>query len=575
MRKLLSAVVLVAVIVPVSVFAQQYGADTLFVPPDAPGAIGSINTTIGGDTSATGAPQHHVYVLQRGTTYYLNGAFTVKAGTNITIIGQTKPVSGPDYGPATIVEGTVTGLYYYFTVDCYGDFTMKNVWMLYATDLGTKNWTDLQFETDSLKTTGGPVGTFDNDIFDWATGIAVTANCTHFTGVFTNCIFRNCIDPTQWWAGRSFAEVNANSSVDSMAYVNCTIENMGFGDQDDYTPPAATFFNHNTFVNISKFAFKYYWFTNLVIANNVFVNCHFTGERYADRLGQDPDQLLYGAVIDCDTLPAGVTYNGINASNEADQRVFVYVNNSNFTDPMFHTFYTQYNDSVASPKGMILDEPMMNDRTLDMFNWHHHFKLANVYDATDPGFVVAPTNGDSIIAFLQARYVNGGNVDWSFPSSDSALAFLWPLHENLAYTNTTLLSAGMSGYPLGDLYHWFPTKYATWAAQQSQETQAIYHLISAVKEVGGNLPVSFALSQNYPNPFNPTTMISYSISANGFVTLKVFNVLGQEVETLFSGVQKAGNYQASFDGSKFASGIYFYRLDAGSTTVTKKMVLLK
>jgi hypothetical protein len=91
----------------------------------------------------------------------------------------------------------------------------------------------------------------------------------------------------------------------------------------------------------------------------------------------------------------------------------------------------------------------------------------------------------------------------------------------------------------------------------------------------GVVPTSFSLSQNYPNPFNPTTLIAYSIPKNTFVTLKVYNVLGQEVATLFAGNQKAGNYVATFDGSKCASGIYLYRLQAGSVSITKKMVLVK
>jgi hypothetical protein len=86
---------------------------------------------------------------------------------------------------------------------------------------------------------------------------------------------------------------------------------------------------------------------------------------------------------------------------------------------------------------------------------------------------------------------------------------------------------------------------------------------------------SFSLSQNYPNPFNPTTQINYSIKQSGFVTLKVYNVLGQEVATLFAGQQAPGNYVATFDGSKYASGIYFYRLQAGNFSETRKMVLLK
>jgi hypothetical protein len=87
---------------------------------------------------------------------------------------------------------------------------------------------------------------------------------------------------------------------------------------------------------------------------------------------------------------------------------------------------------------------------------------------------------------------------------------------------------------------------------------------------------TYKLEQNYPNPFNPTTQIKYSVAQTGFVTLKVYNVLGQQVSTLFSGVRKAGqDYTATFDGSRLSSGVYFYKLEAGNQMLVKKLMLLK
>ena len=90
---------------------------------------------------------------------------------------------------------------------------------------------------------------------------------------------------------------------------------------------------------------------------------------------------------------------------------------------------------------------------------------------------------------------------------------------------------------------------------------------------------SCALSQNYPNPFNPSTMISYDIVAgqNGVqhVTLKVYNVLGKEVASLVNSDKTAGHYQTVFSGAGLPSGIYFYRLEAGSYSQIKKMILMK
>jgi hypothetical protein len=90
-----------------------------------------------------------------------------------------------------------------------------------------------------------------------------------------------------------------------------------------------------------------------------------------------------------------------------------------------------------------------------------------------------------------------------------------------------------------------------------------------------DLPVDFALNQNYPNPFNPVTKISYSLSQPGLVSLKVFDMLGKEIATLVDGFQNAGNHAAEFNASRFASGVYFYRIEQSGNSITKKMTLLK
>jgi len=95
--------------------------------------------------------------------------------------------------------------------------------------------------------------------------------------------------------------------------------------------------------------------------------------------------------------------------------------------------------------------------------------------------------------------------------------------------------------------------------------------------IGGALsfPKYYRLYQNYPNPFNPSTTISYSISEIEFVTLKVYDVLGNEITTLVNEEKPIGNYQVEFDATNLASGIYFYRLRAGDFIKTKKMILMK
>jgi len=111
----------------------------------------------------------------------------------------------------------------------------------------------------------------------------------------------------------------------------------------------------------------------------------------------------------------------------------------------------------------------------------------------------------------------------------------------------------------------------------------------AVFKVGDNvtaveeptiIPEKFDVSQNYPNPFNPSTVINYSIPNKEFVTIRIYNMLGQEIKTLVSKQMNAGIYNVTWNGTndsgvKVATGSYIYRVAAGNNVVTKKMLLLK
>jgi hypothetical protein len=101
---------------------------------------------------------------------------------------------------------------------------------------------------------------------------------------------------------------------------------------------------------------------------------------------------------------------------------------------------------------------------------------------------------------------------------------------------------------------------------------------STVNEItlhGSEIIKEYALEQNFPNPFNPTTTIHYQIPNAGHVTLKVYDMLGREVATLVNQEQEQGQYSATFDASRLASGVYISKLTAGDYTKTMKMVLMK
>jgi hypothetical protein len=89
------------------------------------------------------------------------------------------------------------------------------------------------------------------------------------------------------------------------------------------------------------------------------------------------------------------------------------------------------------------------------------------------------------------------------------------------------------------------------------------------------IPLVYSLEQNYPNPFNPSTSIRFNIPKQSNAKLVVYDVVGREVAVLVSEMKKPGTYEAIFNAENYASGVYFYRLEAGDFTDVKKMVLIK
>jgi hypothetical protein len=113
------------------------------------------------------------------------------------------------------------------------------------------------------------------------------------------------------------------------------------------------------------------------------------------------------------------------------------------------------------------------------------------------------------------------------------------------------------------------------ARSASMATQLATLLASVKQRSANTIPSSFALSQNYPNPFNPTTTITFSLPEQSEVRLEVFNLLGKHMATLMNSQCAAGWHSVTFDASPLASGIYFYKLNAGIFSCTRKLILIR
>jgi len=220
----------------------------------------------------------------------------------------------------------------------------------------------------------------------------------------------------------------------------------------------------------------------------------------------------------------------------------------------------------------------------------------NAFGHPYPSICVDPTGNGLFAIWSQTRITTGGNIDLDIrdvPKLDLWYAYsqnlgtTWSTAAKLANTENGLF-ASCADYltkPNGTTYRAHFVYIAdssnltstTWSTA-AQQVPVVYRTIDfAITGVNDNAgkPAKFSVDQNFPNPFNPTTEIRYEIGSQSMVTLKVYNIMGQEVATLVNEIQNQGNHSVTFDASKLASGVYLYKLQSGSFVETKKMTLMK
>jgi len=203
---------------------------------------------------------------------------------------------------------------------------------------------------------------------------------------------------------------------------------------------------------------------------------------------------------------------------------------------------------------------------------------SNIFASTSSGVFISSNKGAKWIkadlpffSFVQMVKIegyifvgNGGMGAFSgegvYVSTDNGLSW-------------SAVNSGLTGAPINALAV-CDTELFAGTAGNGVWHRPLAEMITNVKS-STELPKEFTIYQNYPNPFNPSTTIKYSIPKPSNVTLKVYDVLGSEIEALVQKIQTQGSYEVEFDGSELTSGIYFYRLRAGDYVETKKMIVLK
>ncbi len=181
----------------------------------------------------------------------------------------------------------------------------------------------------------------------------------------------------------------------------------------------------------------------------------------------------------------------------------------------------------------------------------------------------------------QPGYTQSGSGDNPITDGVGFYLTLFPTYPPSSQVTASFSGSGTS-FTFSGNYHVDSTYNVTQSGQKRAQYSALasisispYKLPTAVKSASDKLPKTFQLYPNYPNPFNPSTMIFYDVPTTSIVSLTVYDLLGREVETLVNQRQSPGKYGVRFDGSRLASGVYIYRLQAGSFSQTKKLMLVK
>lgn len=212
--------------------------------------------------------------------------------------------------------------------------------------------------------------------------------------------------------------------------------------------------------------------------------------------------------------------------------------------------------------------------------------VTNSPTPTDSVFVQI-SNGQTITLFDTVTWNGFGNfscVDNYIP--DSSTTYIYSINPLVSWLtiqpsnftiffNDTIIAEKIFTSDTLDNLSTYEILERTWFSFPQYIYFTLENVTAIEDQSNGNLPGSIELFQNYPNPFNPSTTISYTISTPGFVSLKVYDMLGKEIKVLVNEFQSVGGYSIDFDAGEFSSGIYLYQLKAGNVVKTNKMLLLK
>ena len=544
----------------------------------------TIDQVISGDVT-NGIQNHAVYQLvSLDTTYLLDATITLKSG--VSIVGVKDPVTGkiPCIEADVLTNGQIPGIF--FTLTGQGTrVTLKNLYLLGIApnnSNNTGNGQGVQVSADSISLT------IDNCVFDYIAQFEIGYGANWDKFYITNSVFRNGVDvASAYYVPELLRSQNYNGAwnTDTIDINNNALIGIAMGPV--VTTGVTNYFNfsHNDVVLSTKSPFWSEQVVNAKIDNNIFYDTYVTGETHTEYAGgwdeiRPPRIPAIISLAGLDSAKAatllGHARNGSADSLAAEAMRKVEIkNNVYYWSSGLVNWWKTWNDTATTAFDSIYTPVFINTQTQAMFSntttWPGFSQSGN--QNVDPGFGSTITNdalngtdttyGVGLLAYIGAvrggqgttqsyaykKTVVGTNADWT-PT--------WPLPERsaLVYSNQTLKTGATDGTAIGD------TNFTS--------------SLTAVEQIPTTVPNEFKLYNAYPNPFNPSTNIKFNLAKSGYVSLKVYNMIGQLVRTIVDNVYKnKGEYEYNVSMDNLSSGVYFYTLTQGSQTLTKKMMLLK
>ncbi len=573
-----------------SAFAQQghmqyvasQSGDTLVVKDDA--TFGEPNTLYLLMQSDSMAPATRVYMLKNGGIYSISNNPVTSARYRTIIMGPTQTSLKINKGsaPPIICGDFRAEVFTGGGINVAKDLLIKNVDLELGNAAGNfGGWAYFNFTGPGCRLQ------VDNCILEHTWWIWVGGPPADSRIFFTNDYFVNLTGNACRRNGgvADFNRIDAKHQ-DTLLVENCThVNTQGslYRFRNGYNIDRVIF-NHNNFINCAGYVFMNNGDqTNMSVTNNIFVNCQL----------QAYSSVLY-SVDSGEVDPGGLPMGLINVRNDstfaANGKSFYAGNNLAFWDSSLSDIVSTLNanqvDRNTNWKSQMI---IMNSRSTTMFGdkvnypfltswrWIEN-KLPHFTDTKDLFTTQLAVVKSYAIAAVDTGYETP-MPSWRQPGNEEATHFIfadWPIPIDLSYTDPDLRTAGLGGFPIGDL-NWFPTEYASWKAQAIAEYVSISCMLHGclALETAKNLPQKFQLQQNYPNPFNPATVITFTIPRAGNVLVKVYNTLGQEVAILLNGYKAAQTYNINFDASNLSSGVYFYSVEFDNQVLSRKMILMK